>query len=182
MIRCDTDSDLDCAFCIGPTPGLFLNVYIFPFKSDGYEYRVNMHIMWCFCLWSPLWVELSYGTLADKCMAFWGWFLHLKPKFHCAIIYYSVVKSFWDFAQRTTVSLSYLGNFSQWLNAHVPWRYKVSAWNSHHKYYLCNTQISREFLESSRNVSETTPRCVSGAGEEGRGRSWLWWFTVFSRR
>ena len=113
-------------------------------------------------------------------MAFWGWFLHLKPKFHCAIIYYSVVKSFWHFAQRTTVSLSYLGNFSQWLNAHVPWRYKVSAWNSHHKYYLCNTQISREFLESSRNVSETTPRCVSGAGEEGRGRSWLCWFSVFS--
>ena len=23
---------------------------IFPFKSDGYEYRVNMHIVWFFCL------------------------------------------------------------------------------------------------------------------------------------
>ena len=60
--------------------------------------------------------------------------------------------------------------------------YKVSAWNSHHKYYLCSTQMSRYFLGSSWNVSETTPRCVSGAGEEGRGRSWLCWFTVFSRQ
>ena len=24
----DTDSDLNCAFCIGPTPGLYINVYI----------------------------------------------------------------------------------------------------------------------------------------------------------
>ena len=27
----------------------------------------------------------------------------------------------WDFVQSTTVSLQYLGNFSQWLSAHVPW-------------------------------------------------------------
>ena len=38
-------------------------------------------------------------------------------------------------------------------------------------------KFREEFLESSRNVSETTPRCISGAGAEGRGRSWLCWFT-----
>ena len=35
--------------------------------------------------------------------------------------------------------------------------YEVSAWNSHHKYYLCSTQMSRYFLGSSWNVSETIP-------------------------
>ena len=29
---------------------------------------------------------------------------HLKPKFHCAMIYHSVVKSFWDFVQSTITS------------------------------------------------------------------------------
>ena len=37
-------------------------------------------------------------------MVFWGWFPHLKPKFLCAIIYHSVVKSFWDFVQSTIIS------------------------------------------------------------------------------
>ena len=49
-------------------------------------------------------VELSYGTSADKCMVFWGWFPHLKSKFHCAIMYYWVVKSFRDFVQSTIIS------------------------------------------------------------------------------
>ena len=66
MITCDTNSDLNCTFCEGPTV-MFL---------------------------SFLCGELSYGTLADKCMVFWGWFPHLKRKFHLVIIYYSIVKSF----------------------------------------------------------------------------------------
>ena len=66
MITCDTNSDLNCAFCEGPTV-MFL---------------------------SFLCGKLSYGTSADKCMVFWGWFPHLKRKFHLVIIYYSVVKSF----------------------------------------------------------------------------------------
>ena len=53
---------------------------------------------------SFLCVELSYSTSADKCMVFWEWFSHLKPKFHCAIFYFSVVKSFWDFVQSTIIS------------------------------------------------------------------------------
>ena len=48
---------------------------------------------------------------------------------------------------------------------------------------ICVIHKFREkFLGSSRNVSETAPRCVSSAGEEARGRSWLCWFAVFSRR
>ena len=66
MITCDTNSDLNCPFCEGPTV-MFL---------------------------SFLCGELSYGTSADKCMVFWGWFPHLKRKFHLVIIYYSIVKSF----------------------------------------------------------------------------------------
>ena len=66
MITCDTNSDLNCAFCEGPTV-IFLTF---------------------------LCGELSYGTSADKCMVFWCWFPHLKRKFHLVIIYYSVVKSF----------------------------------------------------------------------------------------
>ena len=35
--------------------------------------------------------------------------------------------------------------------------YKIAAWNYHNKYDFCNTQISREYLESSQNVNETIP-------------------------
>ena len=35
--------------------------------------------------------------------------------------------------------------------------YKVSAWNSHHKYYLCNTQISRNFFGELAKRKWNTP-------------------------
>ena len=58
MITCDTNCNLNCAFCEGPIV-MFL---------------------------SFLCGELSYSTSADKCMVFWGWFPHLKRKFHLVII------------------------------------------------------------------------------------------------
>ena len=41
--------------------------------------------------------------------------------------------------------------------------YNVSVWNSHKKYDFCNTKFTEHILESSLNVSETTP-----AGQDGR--------------
>ena len=169
---------------------------------------------------SFLCVELPYGTSADKCMVFWGWFPHLKPKFHCAIIYLlgcQIILRFCTEHDGITAILRQLFTMiecacsvaasacwkqfrNKWVNANhscqriffVPvmqffrdaagdcftnvsrapenilakihntrnhiygetlyvcpkqgfgHTYKVSAWNSHHKYYLCNTQISRE--------------------------------------
>ena len=66
MITCDTNSNLNCAFCEGSTV-MFL---------------------------SFLCGELSYDTSANKWMVFWGWFAHLKRKFCLVIIYYLVVESF----------------------------------------------------------------------------------------
>ena len=37
--------------------------------------------------------------------------------------------------------------------------YKVSDWNAHHKYYLCNTQISRDFYGELAKRKWNNPWC-----------------------
>ena len=190
---------------------------------------------------------LCVGVL--KCMVFWGWFPHLKPKFHCAIIYLlgcqiilrfctgydcTIIKcacsvaasACWKQSRNKRVNANHScqriffvpvmqffpdaagGCFTNVSRAPQNTLAKIYNTRNHiygETLYVCQSKalgirtkfqleiliisiicaihkFRENFLESSRNISETTPICVSGAGEEGRGRSWLCWFTVFSRR
>ena len=78
--------------------------------------------------------ELSYGTSPDKCMVFWSWLPHLKPKFHLIIIYYSVIKVFCIYCSQSAQT------------------------------------IGPKDFRHSRHAIRSGCRCVSSAGEEGRGR------------
>ena len=92
-------------------------------------------------IWGGVWVQIHHHHLGAVSLTF----CELPKKFSRENTQHQKLHLWWEFQSEKPC---------------IGHTYKVSAWNSHHRYYLCNTQISREFLESSRNVSETTPRTL----------------------